>query len=188
MLCVSHSDYPPLINRSAGPLISLCCICKSWQKVASGLPMLWTAASVYTNTINRKWQRKLPQLLDRWFSRSNPLPLYFKFTPEIYRHDKVMKVFTSCVTPFAHRFRHLDIDLLNFVCSSSWSTLQFPQLESAIIRGNIDVYDNLESPLFPLCTPPSTASHGQPFIHRRHPSPAHSSLESVDPSHPRRSP
>lgn len=82
-----------------------------------------------------------------------------------------METFTACITPFSHRFRHLDIDLLNFVCSIptdlqlsvsqptqtqltypdiSWSTLQFPQLESVIFRDNIDVYSDLETPLFPF--------------------------------------
>ena len=28
MLCISHNDYPPLINKSAGPPMSLCCVCK----------------------------------------------------------------------------------------------------------------------------------------------------------------
>ena len=78
-----------------------------------------------------------------------------------------MKTFTACVTPFAHRFRHLDLDLRYFVCpiptdlqlsasqptqmhSISWSTHQFLQLMSAIIRDDIEVYNDLETPLFPF--------------------------------------
>jgi len=171
MLCISHSDYPPLINELAEPPISLCCVCKSWQKVASGFPGLWSAAFVCTDIINLNGWKKLPQILDRWFSRSNGLPLSFKFTSRNHVHEKVMGMFTAYITPFLHRFRHLDVDLLDFVCSIpmdlqlsasqptqmqtiypdiSWSTLQFPQLESAIIRDNIDVYSHLETPLFPF--------------------------------------
>ena len=163
MLCISHNDYPPLINKSAGPPMSLCCVCKSWQKVASGLPMLWTAASVNTNSINQKQRKILPQFLDRWFSRSNELPLAFKFTSGNERHDKVMKTFTACITPFAHRFRHLDVDLFNLSAplptqtqlaypDISWFTLQFPQLESAILRDiskSTVTWKHLFSPLHP---------------------------------------
>ncbi|EDR01409.1 uncharacterized protein LACBIDRAFT_333264 [Laccaria bicolor S238N-H82] len=135
--------------------------------------MLWTAAAVSTNTINRKRRRKLPQLLDRWFSRSNfPLPLSFKFTSGNERHEKAMKTFTACITPFAHRFRHLDLDLLGFVCPIPtelqlstasqptqtqlnrpgilWSTLQFLQLESAIIRENVNIKSDSKTPVFPF--------------------------------------
>ncbi|KIK03049.1 hypothetical protein K443DRAFT_5635 [Laccaria amethystina LaAM-08-1] len=171
MLCISLSDYPPLINKSAEPPISLCCVCKSWQKVASGLPGLWTAAFVNLETTSLGGRKKFPQLLNRWFSRSNRLPLSFKFTSENHHHEKVMETFTACVTPFVNRFCHLDVDVLNFVCSIpvdlqlsapqptpmqntypdiSWSTLQFPQLESAIIQNNVDVHIYLETPLFPF--------------------------------------
>ena len=171
ILCISHIDYPPLISRSAEPPVSLCCVCKSWQKVACGLPRLWTAAFVCTEGINLEVRKELPHLLNRWFSRSNQLPLSFKITSENHRDDKMMKTFTACITPFAYRFRHLDVDFFNFVCSIptdlqlsaslpaqtqltypdiSWSTLQFLQLRSAIIRDNIDVYGDLETPLFPF--------------------------------------
>ena len=82
-----------------------------------------------------------------------------------------METFAACITPFVHRFRHLDVNLLNFFCSIptdlqlpapqptqtqntypdlSWSALQFPQLESAIIRNDIDVHIDLETHLFPF--------------------------------------
>ena len=72
-----------------------------------------------------------------------------------------MKTFTACVTPFAHRFRHLDVDLFNLSAplptqtqlaypDISWFTLRFPQLESAILRDIIEVYSDLETPLFPF--------------------------------------
>ncbi|EDR13944.1 uncharacterized protein LACBIDRAFT_321633 [Laccaria bicolor S238N-H82] len=166
ILCISYSDHPPLISRSTEPPISLCCVCKRWQKIASELPRLWTAALVCTESIKLEVLNELPQLLYSWFSRSNQLPLSLKFTSDDYN---VMNMFTACVAPFASRFCHLDVDLNNFICSSptdlqlsasqptqtqlthpdrSWSTLQFLQLESAIIRGNIEVHSDLETPLF----------------------------------------
>ncbi|EDQ97995.1 uncharacterized protein LACBIDRAFT_296081, partial [Laccaria bicolor S238N-H82] len=176
ILCISHSDHPPLLSssRSTEPPILFCHVCKSWQKIASGLPRLWTAAFVCTEGIDLEVQKELPQLLNRWFSHSNQLPLSFKFTSEACHHDyDVMETFTACVTPFASRFCHLDFDLKHFVCSNPtgtylqlsasqptqaqlsypdilWSTLQFLQLESVIIRGGVDVYADLETPLFPF--------------------------------------
>ena len=159
MFCVS--DIKKSIGRfvrNKRTSIYLCRVCRSWRDVAFGSPGLWTTLSLNMRNV-KPWQRKiLPDLLKQWFTRSRHLPLTFKFTGS---PSEALEPLSGLILPYAHRFRHFDFpspDLVfqdlsastSHLRDSSWSTLRFHELESAIIRDVISVYDDRkDTPLFP---------------------------------------
>jgi hypothetical protein len=162
MFCVS--DIKKSIGRferNKRTPIYLCRVCRRWKDVAFDLPGLWTTLSLNMRNV-KPWQRKiLPDLLNQWFTRSRHLPLTFKFTGS---PSEALEPLSGLILPYAHRLRHFDFPSPDFVCQvpteshsastspvgdSSWSTLRFHELESAIIRDVISVYDDRDAPLFP---------------------------------------
>ena len=149
LLSVS-ARLPPAIHVSAEPPTSLCRVCRSWQEVALGLPRLWTAICVDMNALpegseENKW---LWESVHQWVVRASPFPLTFKFK---FKHPsrespKLTTAFNAFVVPFAHRLRHLDIEA--WISQRLWSDLQFPALETVILRGIVDVHDE-STVLFP---------------------------------------
>ena len=162
MFCVSDikKSIGRFVRNKRTP-IYLCHVCRNWRDVAFGLPGLWTSLSLNMGNI-KPWQRKiLPDLLNQWFARSRHLPLTFKFTGS---PSEALEPLSGLIHPYAHRFRHFDFPSPDLVCQVppeshsasssplgdlSWSTLRFHELESAIIRDVISVYDDKDTPLFP---------------------------------------
>ena len=146
--------------------MSLCCVCRSWRKVAYGLSGLWTALSVDMDVIDLEELKILPYLFEQWCARASHHPLNFRFKSDDRRHKQTGEMLNTFITSLSHRLRHLDIDSPNFnwliqpyfemyggVGGSDdkpWSTLQFPKLKSAIIRDAIDVCNERTTPLFPF--------------------------------------
>lgn len=168
MLSLPHGKSHLLINESTDPPMSLCCVCRSWRKVAFGLPGLWTSLFVDMDVIDVEKFKVLPYLFEQWCSRASHHPLDFTFKyDDRPRHNQTGDMLKTFITSQSHRLRHLDIDSPNFnwliqpyfdmyggVGASSddkpWSTLQFPKLKSAIIRDAIDVCNERTTPLFPF--------------------------------------
>lgn len=93
--------------------MSLCCICRSWRKVAYGLPGLWTSVSVDFDVIDLEELKILPYLLEQWYFRAGHHPLNFRFKSNDRHHTDGRNV-EHFVTSLSHRLRHLDIDSPNF--------------------------------------------------------------------------